>query len=195
MATQVKKLGSPLSPALAVYKNFLYMASRRPDNNEVTILRFDGREWVEFGSAPGVRTASQPSLSTFQDKLYLAVRGEDNRIYLSAYDGVTWGLPQAAPGVGKTLAAPTLTQFGNLLHLIYTSELGSKVMWVSFNPNFRYGTYVVKAGEDDLTDVARAVFGNPNRYREIAALNNISPLPGTTTYPVSEGDVLLVPAR
>ena len=194
MATQVRNIISPLSPAVAVYQNHLYMASRRPATSEVNILRYDGRTWVEFGDVPGARTGSQPSLATFQDRLYLAIRGEDNRIYLAAFDGIKWGLPQQAPGVGKTLAAPALAQFGNLLHLFYTSELGARVMWVSFNPNFRYGTYEVRPGQNDLAAVAHAALGDPNRAREIAALNNLTPLPGTSIYPVSAGDILLMPA-
>ena len=194
MATQIRNIGTPLSPAMAVFQNFLYMATRRPENNEVNFLRYDGRQWAELGSVPGVRTGSQPSLAVFQNKLYLAVRGEDNFLYLSAFDGARWSPPQIVPGTGKTLAAPNLTQYGNLLHLTYTSELGYRLMWVSFNPNFRYGTYIVKPGQRDLAAVSLALFGNANRAREIAALNHIEPIPGTGVYPVSEGDVLLVPA-
>lgn len=196
MATQIRNLTAPptLNPNVTVFKNFLYMASRRSDNNEVTILRFDGRQWVELGSAPGVRTPSQPALNTFQDRLYLGVRGEDNFIYLSAFDGVNWGLPRIVPGAGRTLAGPTLSQYGNLLHVIYSSEMGARVMWVSFNPNFNYGTYTVQPGQANLRDVSLALFGNPNRHRELAVLNHIQPIPGTDTYPVAAGDILLTPA-
>jgi hypothetical protein len=194
MGTQVKNIGSPLSPAVAVYKNMLYTAVRRPQNNEVNILRYDGVAWTEFGSAPGVRTPSQPALGTFEDKLYLAVRGEDNYVYLAAYDGARWFPPERAPGTGRTLAAPALAQFGSLFYLFYNSEMGYNTLWVAFNPNFKYGTYIVPEGQSNLRQVSAALYGgNAARYQELAAINHIQSLTGTDTYPVKPGDVLLTP--
>jgi len=75
---------------------------------------------------PGA-SPSTSALAYFNDRLYLAVRGADNGIYLRSMDmsGV-WGPWTMAPGA--TSAAPALAVFNNRLHLI-VKDLNDNTIW------------------------------------------------------------------
>jgi parallel beta-helix repeat protein len=97
------------------------------------------RNWVRLSGA----TSSRPVLAANQsiDRLYLVVRGLDNKIYWRTYDGLptdSWGSWVALP-TGSTCDGPGATIADNKLHVVVRGSDGS-TLWHRYY-DFSTATY------------------------------------------------------
>jgi hypothetical protein len=96
------------------------------------------RGWVSVSGY----TPSKPVLSAnhLENKLFLAVRGLDNRIYWRTYDAVadSWGTWNVVP-TGSTCDGPAATVADNKLHFVVRGSDGS-TLWHRYY-NFSTATY------------------------------------------------------
>jgi len=77
----------------------------------MTTSAFGG--WLRI---PGL-TPSKPALVSTPDcRLFLVVRGADDRIYLNVFSGSTWSGWRTIPG--STVDSPAIALLGNVLHII-----------------------------------------------------------------------------
>ncbi|MFC9234977.1 hypothetical protein ACFTZK_00540 [Streptomyces decoyicus] len=115
-----------------VFRLYMKWAGATPKH---TISLFSGgnsvwkppvQEW------PGSATPSAPALTVHDTKLYCAVRGMGDQIYVSRRDGTKWTGFGAVPGHG-THHAPALTSFNGKLYLAHTGRDGSSYVTTSTN--------------------------------------------------------------
>src|SRR5262249_40206322 len=76
---QVAKVGTDDSPALAVYQNQLYLATKGNRDQHIWVnSTADGSHWTDPQPVPNVGTKNAPALAVFQNQLYLAWRGSSD---------------------------------------------------------------------------------------------------------------------
>jgi GH25 family lysozyme M1 (1,4-beta-N-acetylmuramidase) len=118
------------SPAAAMLGNDLHIVVRGMDQSSLwdIIVRCDGtivRNWAKVSGA----TPSRPVLASSQssNKLYLLVRGLDDRIYYIDYAGSTdsWGSWNALPGA--TIDGPGATVCNNKLYVAVRGSDGNSL--------------------------------------------------------------------
>ncbi|MEU5428493.1 phosphatidylinositol-specific phospholipase C [Streptomyces olivoreticuli] len=127
LSTDTKIHWTTVAPALAVFKNKLYMAYRGPHDGVYVTVRDDSigaSPWPAPVQLPGT-TPSSPALAVRGNTLYCAVRGGDDRIYVSGNAGSGWGAfsPITAAGT-ETRSGPALAALNaNDLYLTYRAVL------------------------------------------------------------------------
>ncbi|AZQ74371.1 hypothetical protein EKH77_26990 [Streptomyces luteoverticillatus] len=112
----------------------LYMKWAGPNPKHTVALFSGGRgTWLPPVQAwPGSATPSAPALAVHDSKLYCAVRGFDDQIWVSRRDGTTWTRFAAVSGHG-THHAPALASFNGRLYLAHTGRDGSSYVTTSTN--------------------------------------------------------------
>jgi len=125
------------SPAAAMLENDIHIVVRGMDGSSLwhTKVRCDGTGspvWTLISGA----TPSRPALTASQSsgKLYLVVRGLDNRIYYRDYTASSniWGDWNVLPGA--TIDGPGATVTGNKLHVVVRGMDGSS-LWHGYLAN------------------------------------------------------------
>jgi len=150
---EVALLGIGLPPALAVFKNALYMAWKGIEFDErIFFTHYNGSIWAAQAEVPGVGTSAGVSLAVFQNALYMVWKGEgnDQRIWWTRFNGTSWAGQQQIPGV-FTSTGPRLAVFDNRLYMAWKGmEDDQRLWWTSFN-----GTSW--AGQQQIPGVASSV--------------------------------------
>ncbi|WP_157381601.1 hypothetical protein [Burkholderia ubonensis] len=81
-------------PSLAAFNGKLYVVYQGTTNENICYTSFDGKNWEpEKTIFPGFDRITQAvSLSVYNDKLYMAHKGNDtnNKIYYASFDGTQW---------------------------------------------------------------------------------------------------------
>ncbi|MGW0538626.1 hypothetical protein [Streptomyces sp. NPDC003032] len=110
---------SMYSPALATFQGKLYMAYTNLGGRVCVTPRNDGA-WPAPVQLPGTSTAS-PALTVLGTTLYCAIRGTDDRIYVSSStNGSSWSSFSPITRSGATsLSGPGLTADGTTLLLAF----------------------------------------------------------------------------
>ncbi|MCZ1008415.1 glycoside hydrolase [Streptomyces lydicus] len=100
----------------------LYMRGTAvPTSNNVTLLTSTPSGWsAPTLPWPGAKTPDAPALAMHDGRLYCAVRGMADQIYISKRDGGTWTGFSPLPYF-RTRHAPALTSFNGRLYLAYTT--------------------------------------------------------------------------
>jgi len=88
-------------------------------------------------------TPSAPYLTTDGEKLYLAVRGRDNRIYFNVYDGSKWVGWTRLP-TGSTSTTPAIFVYKGVIHFLVVGMDGRSIYYASMNLSTRELTPWVK---------------------------------------------------
>ena len=99
-------------------------------------------------SAMAGSTPSAPVLTTLHttNELILAVRGDDNIVYINRYNGIIWQGWTAIPS-GSTPTAPAIAVYENTLHIVVTGMDGSTLWYNSLNTSTStMGTWIPMAG-------------------------------------------------
>jgi hypothetical protein len=106
-----------LGPALATHRGKLYVALREFPSGRVVINTNTSSGWGT-PVVRGGRTVDTPALGLCGDSLYCAVRGEDDRIWLSSLTGAstTWSDFQQLTKAQTTFSGPAVasTHTGDL---------------------------------------------------------------------------------
>ncbi|MEM4863347.1 MAG: hypothetical protein QW706_09265 [Candidatus Nezhaarchaeales archaeon] len=88
-------------------------------------------------------TPSAPYLTTDGEKLYLAVRGRDNKIYFNVYDGSKWVGWTRLP-TGSTSTTPAIFVYKGVIHFLVVGMDGRSIYYASMNLSTRELTPWVK---------------------------------------------------
>jgi len=139
--------GSSASPALAVFRDQLFMAWRGVPGDQnlywATYDENDPRKWTDQHPLSDRASLGVPALAAFQDKLFMAWRGVegDEDLYWATYDGnpdLKWSdqnhLTDRASVVG-----PALAVFQNKLYMVWRGiggvESDERLYWATYNEN------------------------------------------------------------
>jgi|GEM_PF-563395 len=120
-------------PALAVYKDKLYMAWKGMTGDEsIWFSCFDGNDWpfpkqvtyTENAKTRSCLTSCGPALAVYKDKLYMAWKGMtgDESIWYSCFNGSIWSVQQqvkSGPTIFKTSHGPALAVYKDELYLAW----------------------------------------------------------------------------
>jgi 1-phosphatidylinositol phosphodiesterase len=92
--------GTSAAPAVAVFKNRLYVCFKASNSGKLCYMWFDGRSWagdiVIRAGGKEAKSQSAPSAAEYKGRLYLAYRGEDyNHLLTASFDGNSWSGNQA----------------------------------------------------------------------------------------------------
>ncbi|MEY2700879.1 MAG: hypothetical protein RIQ52_1634, partial [Pseudomonadota bacterium] len=121
-----------IAPSFAVYNGYLYMLYNSNDNNHLWMQRSaDGYTWeglTDLGT--GFETYEQASLGVFNDTLYLAFTGTNNKVLLSAATlsdddlGVSFSTSGTFFQVGGQTAdsGPTLVTYDGYLYVFFEAQ-------------------------------------------------------------------------
>jgi hypothetical protein len=126
---------TPDSPAAAILDGNLHIVVRGMDNSSLwaTTMALNGTVVSGWQQLPGA-TNARPAMASSQvlDELYLAVKGMDNRIYYTIYNGSksSWGSWSAIP-TGTTDTGPAVTVAGNEFYTIVQGMDGSS-LWLGY---------------------------------------------------------------
>jgi hypothetical protein len=119
------------SPAAAMLEDNLYIVVRGMDGTSLwhIIVGCDGtvvRDWIGISGATSSRPVLTPSESS--NKLYLVVRGLDDRIYYRDYtaSGDSWGSWNPLP-TGATCDGPGATLIGSVLRFVVRGMDGNSI--------------------------------------------------------------------
>jgi len=119
------------TPTTAIFINRDYIFVKSDVNNDIWynyVIPDTGRSlgtWTKIDGA----TPDKMSAAVFNNRLYLAVRGTDNRIYIRYMTtGGTFSPWSAVPG-GFTTMPPAITAFNNYLYLIVKDATDNKIWW------------------------------------------------------------------
>ena len=90
--------------------------------------------WSRWSEVPSAEeTTSSPASASYQNTLYLFVRGTDSRIYQNTLNGSNWsGWSQPPFGNWQTTSAPSAIQYGNILYL-FIQGLDSRIYQNTLN--------------------------------------------------------------
>lgn len=118
--------GTSTAPALASYKNKLYMAWKgKDDDPRIFFSVFDGSRWSPQQFTSGDRgTSTAPALAAYKNKLYMVWKGKDDdpRLFFSVFDGNRWSPQQLTSHDRGTSAAPALATYGNKLFMVWKGK-------------------------------------------------------------------------
>ncbi|MFB6514922.1 hypothetical protein ACFCW4_31215 [Streptomyces virginiae] len=113
------------APALATHQGKLYMAARDLFTGRIVVNTNTAAGWSNTPITRAGRTIDTPALGVAGNTLHCAVRGEDDRIWLSSLTGTntTWSDFRPITETGQTFCAPAAasTPTGDL-HLAYRSS-------------------------------------------------------------------------
>lgn len=91
----------------------------------ITVRAHDGASWTTVAQHPGT-TPSAPALASFNNHLYSAVQGFDNRVYIFRFNGTSWS-NLGVVRYNEILSAPALAVHGGKLHLAHRT-LDNKIL-------------------------------------------------------------------
>lgn len=175
---------SDVSPNLAVFRQGLFLAWKPqfsldprdfPDNPpsiqnaRVSIVQYhqDTDSWILIPAATQLLTSLKPSMSSFQDRLFVACRGEldDMNIWWSQFDGTAWTNAQVLTNVGTsngpaTIAFKSESDSAPLLYMTWRgADQDQSIWWATFDGT-RWNQPSQIAGAGTSKDPAFAVFNN-----------------------------------
>lgn len=122
------------APAMAVFNNRQYFAVKASSGNGIYIASTDGRgNWSNWTQIPG-STDTSPVLVTYNNRLYLFVRGLDGAIYYKSMNSSgTWSAWSTVPGWSSS-DHPAATVLGDYLWLFAKgSGSNNSIYYRSFN--------------------------------------------------------------
>jgi len=135
------------APALAVFKDQLFMAWRGDGDDNLWWATYDGNAELKWSNQSPLRdrgSALGPALGVFQDRLYMAWRGvqdaghDDDILYWAAYDPENpfrW-TPQRPLGDRASQAEPALAAFQGQFFMAWRGVTGDEnLYWATFDPN------------------------------------------------------------
>lgn len=97
----------------------------------------DGGTWFPQAKVPNVGNETRPSITVFNNALYMAWRGagDDKGIYWTHFDGKTWADQQLVQGA-STSYTPSLTSFKGLLYMVWKGVNGDPgIYWANSDGN------------------------------------------------------------
>ncbi|GHB30539.1 hypothetical protein GCM10010331_16170 [Streptomyces xanthochromogenes] len=107
------------APALATFQGKLYLAHRDLATGKIYVATNTSSGWQSPVNLPG-STPDAPALGVRGDTLYCAVRGGDDKIWLSGLTTTgAWTTFQPIPGTGVTCSAPGIAGYNNDLYITY----------------------------------------------------------------------------
>jgi hypothetical protein len=124
------------APALAVYRDKLYMAWRGAGDDNLWWASYDGNpdlKWSDQIPLTDKGSVEGPTLAVFQDKLFMAWRGVsgDQGLYWATYDGnpdLKWS-DQQTPGDRGSFDVPALAVFQDNLFMAWRGIEGDENLW------------------------------------------------------------------
>ncbi|MFI6475987.1 hypothetical protein ACIBL5_37860 [Streptomyces sp. NPDC050516] len=109
------------APALATHQGKLYLAHRDLMTGKIYVAANTSSGWQNRVNLPG-STPDAPALGVRGDTLYCAVRGGDDKLWLSGLTSAgTWNTFQHIPGTTVTFSAPGIAGYNNDLYVTYRS--------------------------------------------------------------------------
>jgi hypothetical protein len=118
----------------------LQMAVKGGTNNNIYVRsKRMGYDWDPWYTIDGATTHA-PSVTTFNSRFYMAVKGMDNKIYVRPWYAIWWPW-EPMSGAVTTNVSPALVVFRNRLYLfvkgidqgIYYKSMGTDGLWSSWS--------------------------------------------------------------
>ena len=121
-------------PALAAYKDKLYMAWKGKDNENIYYSYYPyynssivlGHKtvlpgWETPKQVPNGLTSNGPALAAYDNKLYMVWKalGNDEQIWYSVFDGTKWSEPKRPEGGAWSARRPALAVYKNKLYMAW----------------------------------------------------------------------------
>jgi hypothetical protein len=127
--TQQQSLPNNLQgiPALAVFNGSLYCFFQNPGNNSITYLSStDGTTWRPGSGqiVPKSQTNGSVSVAVFNDRLFLAYRGNDNNLWCKWMGDTGWSNDVQLFSDFQLIASPTLKVFKGILYCYFVENDG-----------------------------------------------------------------------
>jgi len=158
--------GSHNAPALAVYKDKLYMAWRGCGDDGMWFSYYDGDLWAPQQRALGdFGKSNAPALATYNGKLYMAWRsiGDDPAIYYSEFDGSLWKPQQKARDFG-TSHVPALAFYNGKLYMAWQGCGGDTKIWFSYFDGASWKPQQIAIGEQGTSQAPTLASWNGKLY-------------------------------
>ncbi|KVE33692.1 hypothetical protein [Burkholderia sp. TSV86] len=142
----VPGVGISGGPAMAIYKNTLYLAHRGQgnDGNQVwiTVSHDDGYTWEKDTRIENVGITGNPALAVVGNYLWLVHRGaggDSNQLWYTKFNGVAWTKDTRIDGV-TTSDSPALAVNGDTLWIYHRGD-GSEAnrCWVTWTNGIQWG--------------------------------------------------------
>lgn len=139
---------SGVSPALAVFRDKLYMVFKGAHSNDLCQAVFDGNEWtgnVSISSISDIspQSDSSPALTAFSDNLYLVYKGANSSdTYQAVFDGSGWMGDVKLSDISDISPAsdhrPSLSALDEKLFMVYKGS-GSNDIYESIMEAVKFG--------------------------------------------------------
>jgi hypothetical protein len=154
----------------AYFQNRAYMVAKGLKTMDIWYRYIDYSGWGSWEKMALGGSPSTSALAQFDNRLYLAVRGSDNNIYLRSMNtsGV-WG-PWAVLS-GATSAAPALAYFNNRLHLIVKGLNDNAIWHNSMDASETWAGWALLDGASPTT--AGLSYFNNRLYLAVKGMDNI----------------------
>ena len=159
-------------PALSVFpnQNKLYVAfqgngSSRPSYTVNIMSSSDGESWDGFLSIPGQTTSAGPALAYFNNKLYVAFRGNGSSRpshtvnIMSSSDGENWDDFLSIPGQ-TTSAGPALAVYNGMLYVAFRGDGDDTINVMSSRDGQNWSGFFRVAGQTTAGGPALVAFNN-----------------------------------
>jgi len=119
--------------------------------NTIALITYGASGWSSPTLPwPGSKTPDSPAMVMNKGILYCAVRGMNNKVYVSQYEGGRWTAFIPVPGVSTT-HAPALGTWAGSLYLAYTGLDGGEYVVLSEGPDVWGSPYAIPIGVSAAT--------------------------------------------
>jgi hypothetical protein len=152
---------SNYNPGVAVYNNRLYLVYKGKDSNTLYTAYFDGITWYgnekivinKANGEPDPKSNYNPGVAVYNNRLYLAYKGEDsNTLYTAYFDGTTWygntPIKEQPPGgvSPESNYNPGVAVYNNRLYLVYKHGDSNSLYTAYFDGTKWYGDQQIGDG-------------------------------------------------
>lgn len=160
------------SITMKVYQDRLYLAVRGT-NEEIFLRYYDGKSktWSDWNTWSGTATLgltrSRVSMKVYQDKLYLAVQGTDNKVYTRYYPSTnnSWSDWESS---GEALSSVFMEEFNNRLSQAVMGN--DNHVYTRYYPDPTTGKWTAWAIRDDVGAWVTSSGGSVMSFNGVASV-------------------------
>ncbi|PRX07186.1 UNVERIFIED_ORG: hypothetical protein BCL66_1131 [Martelella mediterranea] len=146
------------APTITAHNNQIYIAWRNFTDNFIFWSAYSGAGWSMPSPVPGARTFENPTLASYDGKLYMACNaggyaGQTAELSYNWFDGESWSEPQQS-GL-SVYSGPAMATHDNALYIVVCPGRGQPIAWCRIVSGSVTGRWY--ADQDKVTDSGPAL--------------------------------------